>query len=624
MDSTEHTAGGAAGRIAGRFRLDQVVGRGAAGIVYRAIDEVEGTTVAVKILAEAGVDEDERIRLLREGRILGDLRADGIVGVVAFGSLEEPFVDPHGRTLDIDTPWVAMEWLDGEDLWQRLHRQHLTLSESVLLLNRIADALACAHRRGIVHRDLKPSNLFLRDKLIDRVTLLDFGVARGQKISAGLTQTGALVGTPGYMAPEQARGRAELRPSADIFALGCVVYECLTGRPPFVGEHLEAILVKILFEEAPPLLSLRPELPVALEQLINRMLRKEPGERIPDAMALLEELRGLDISTERGPGPHVAQHSAPEWLTDSEQKLVTVIYAREGDPQTQELTLRPEHVEALGQRLERLREELTRLGLRTEMVGDGALIGAFTIDGETSALDQAERAARCALLIHDGWSEATVSVATGRGVITGQLPMGEAIGRAIAHIHTHLAQPEVLGKKKPPVILDEATAGLCETRFRVVAQSEGVVALLGPRQGAELSRPLLGRSTPCVGREPDLSMLDAALNACIEEVTPRALLVVAPPGAGKSRLRHEFLRRLTTRGEDVLVLTSRGDLMGSGTPFAMLRQALLRACGVQPTDLLPARRDKLRRRIGEVVSGPEAGRTVGFLGELCGVLFPHE
>lgn len=596
--------------IAQRFVIEALAGQGGMGSVYRAHDLLLKTRVALKVLPIMGATSSDVDRFSREARTLASLSHSGIVRYVAHGATQEGM------------PFLAMEWLEGEDLWERLHRQHLSIGESVLLMHKIADALACAHRRGIVHRDLKPSNLFLRDKLIERVTLLDFGVARTQRITAGLTQTGALVGTPGYMAPEQARGRAELRPSADVFALGCVMYECLAGRPPFVGEHLEAILVKILFEEAPPISGLRSDLPESLEILIGRMLHKDPAERIPDAMALLDELRGIEIRPKR-PEQSGGFPSAPQWLTDSEQKLVTVVYARQGDPQTLEITLSPSHVEELSRRLDKLREDLSALGLRTEIIADGALVGALTVEGETSALDQAERAARCALLVHDGWPEATVSVATGRGVLSGPLPLGEAIGRAVHLLHVHLTQPAT-EEKKPRIIVDEATAGLCGPRFRIVPYGDGILALYGVRPAAEQSRALLGRPTPCVGREPDLSMLDAALHACIEEVTPRSLLVVAPPGAGKARLRHEFLRRLASRGEDLLVLASRGDLLGGRAPFALLRPPLLRLCGMQPGDPLAVRRDKLRRRIGGVVSGPDAARTISFLGELCGVPFPDE
>src|SRR5690606_2391513 len=128
------------------------------------------------------------------------------------------------------------EWLEGEDLASRLARGGLTLRESVQIMRDLAEGLAVAHRRGIVHRDLKPSNVFLREGRSDGATLLDFGVARRMRDARGpQTRTGALIGTPNYMAPEQASGDRAIGPAADVFALGCMLYECLIGAPPFVA-----------------------------------------------------------------------------------------------------------------------------------------------------------------------------------------------------------------------------------------------------------------------------------------------------------------------------------------------------------------------------------------------------
>src|SRR5262249_49662727 len=161
-----------------------------------------------------------------------ELRHAGIVRYVA-----------HGETPDGEL-FLAMEWLEGEDLASRLRRMPLTTDETVALGKRVAEALAIAHARGVVHRDLKPSNLFLVDNDVERVTILDFGIARLCD-AARVTQTGAVLGTPGYMAPEQARGNDEIDPRADVFALGCVLFECLTGSPAFPGDHFMAILAKI-------------------------------------------------------------------------------------------------------------------------------------------------------------------------------------------------------------------------------------------------------------------------------------------------------------------------------------------------------------------------------------------
>src|SRR5207302_1047317 len=174
------------------------------------------------------------------------------------------------------------EWLEGEDLKQRLARTGLTAAESVALATRVAEALGAAHARGIVHRDVKPSNLYLPDGDLARVKVLDFGIARILDGGQAQTRTGMLLGTPGYMAPEQARGGKELDARADVFALGCVLFECLTGRAAFVGEHVMALLAKILLEEAPRVSEVRADLPEPLDRLVQRMMAKQAPERPRD------------------------------------------------------------------------------------------------------------------------------------------------------------------------------------------------------------------------------------------------------------------------------------------------------------------------------------------------------
>ncbi|MGH7435221.1 MAG: serine/threonine-protein kinase, partial [Polyangiaceae bacterium] len=187
-----------AAQLAGRFAIEREVGRGGVGIVYRARDEVSGQNVALKVIAIPGVDAGEEARFRREGRVLAGLSHPGIVRVVAFGQLDD------------GQPYIAMEWLDGEDLAQRQRRSPLTLDECIRAAAEVADALAAAHAAGIVHRDVKPSNVFLcgsgpreRPEAF-QVKLVDFGVAAAE--DAKLTRTGAIVWTPAYMAPEQARG----------------------------------------------------------------------------------------------------------------------------------------------------------------------------------------------------------------------------------------------------------------------------------------------------------------------------------------------------------------------------------------------------------------------------------
>ena len=256
------------GQIIGqRFEIQAQAGAGGMGTVFRALDRHTGGPVAVKLVSARDISPHDMERFVREANLLALLQHPGIVSYVAHGHTPSGYL------------YLAMEWLEGEDLSHRLSRGPLLIRESMVLVRRVAEALSLAHRRGVVHRDLKPSNLFLRHGQVERVTLLDFGIARGHGAGllaprAGVTQTGHVVGTPEYMAPEQARGDRIIGTAADIFALGSVLYECLTGQPPFLGEHIAALLSKVLFEEPPPVRSLRPEVPDTIEHLVHRMLAK--------------------------------------------------------------------------------------------------------------------------------------------------------------------------------------------------------------------------------------------------------------------------------------------------------------------------------------------------------------
>src|SRR5262249_38519446 len=173
------------------------------------------------------------------------------------------------------------------------------LEDSLALVRPAATALAVAHERGIVHRDLKPSNLFLRRGRVDDVVVLDLGIARHVGGADALTHAGTILGTPSYMAPEQAQGLVEITPAAHVFSLGCVLSGCPSGGPPFVANHVFAVLAKVLFEETPRL----PGAPPEVEALVERMLAKDPARRPADAAALLAELG--DLRPSRPPGPRL-------------------------------------------------------------------------------------------------------------------------------------------------------------------------------------------------------------------------------------------------------------------------------------------------------------------------------
>ena len=265
--------------INGRFEIERHAGAGGMGTVYRAIDRQTGAPVALKVL-NAGHSPELAERFQREAALLAELRHPGIVRFVASGAT------PDGQA------YLVMEWLEGEGLADRLARGTLSVAETIELGRRVASALSVAHARGVVHRDLKPGNLFLPGRDLARVVVLDFGIARAIESGQSLTSTGATLGSPGYLSPEQARGDKNLDTRADVFSLGCVLFRCLTGRAPFTGDLIRVMMATVL-EPAPRAGSLREGIPPAVEDLLQRMLAKSPDGRPRDAAAVFAELGAL-------------------------------------------------------------------------------------------------------------------------------------------------------------------------------------------------------------------------------------------------------------------------------------------------------------------------------------------
>jgi serine/threonine protein kinase/tetratricopeptide (TPR) repeat protein len=606
--------------VADRFEVETLAGVGGMGLVFRARDRHTGQVVALKLLQDTGLKADRLERFWREAQTLAELRHPGIAAHVA-----------HGRTAQGE-PFLAMEWLEGESLAARLRRSPLSLGETLALARAVAAALATVHRRGIVHRDIKPSNLLLRDGRAEGATLLDFGLARFATGALRMTRTGEVMGSLYYLAPEQARGERQIGPAVDIYALGCVLFECLDGAPPFGGQEVAVVLARILCEMTPPLRQRRPEIPEALAELLGKMLFKRAEDRPADGAALVEALAGLGTLGE--PPGEAPRSLTASMLPEQEQQLVSVIVAAspsslevEPSPQAGDT---PDAAPELAQ-LAELRQLLQPLGAQIDRLVNGMLLVTFTSTGQM-ATDQAVQAGRCAQILRERLPEAMVAVATGRGRVTQrmQVPIGEAIERAMRLLRAEPpaapASPAIewVGSEDSAVRLDEVTASLLGSRFHVLRVGTGTFAMTGEREMLDETRCLLGRPTPCVGREQELGLLEALLDGCWEEEEARAVLVLAPAGLGKSRLRHEFLRRLEARGEAMEVLGGRGDPMYAGAPHGLLGQALRRLCGVEDGAAQETRREQLAARLGRYLAASRRQQVVEFLGELCGVPFPDD
>jgi hypothetical protein len=607
--------------FANRFEIDRPAGSGGMGVVYRARDTFTSAVVALKLLHDDGAGLEAE-RFLREATLLSELRHPGIVAYVAHGQA------PGGQQ------YLAMEWLDGLDLAERLGRGPLALGDALRVLRRVAEALSVAHGRGVIHRDIKPSNVFLPAGDVERAKLLDFGIARRAAASRAMTRTGTTLGTPAYMAPEQARAQRDLTPAADVFALGCLLYECLAGEPPFAADHVVAIMMRILCEEPAPIQERRPEVPDAVAALLSRMLAKEASRRPPDAAEVAASIAAIgDVPEAPSPPTVIDRPAAAGAFARREQALLSVVVAAEAQDAGDATVSEGDRLRA-EERERAVRRALDSLSVRADALPGGALV--VTVPDTGSATDQAAAAARAALRIKSLWPEALISLATGRGAKQGRTAVGEVVDRAVRGLSRE--PPGGPEAAEGGVWIDDLSAQLLGPRFLLSRTGEGAL-LTGEDKGADVSRPLLGKPTPCVGRDVELGHLEAQLAACIEEGEARAVIVTAGPGMGKSRLRHELSRRVAERdraarqragedGEDapapVLVMLGRGDWSRAGAAYGILASAVSELCGVGGSEPPEEQRRKLRERVGRRVAKDEAERVAVFLGELCGVRFPDD
>jgi serine/threonine-protein kinase len=304
--------------LADRYEVVRRIGEGGMGAVYEARHTVIGKRVAVKVLLEKFVAKSDFVaRLLQEARLASSIGHEHIVDVTDFGTTVD------GRS------FVVMEFLDGESLAELAMREApLPIERSVGIARQVASALGAAHAKGIFHRDVKPENIYLVKRAdVDFVKVVDFGISKAVKPAGDeggegyrLTHTGLLLGTPLYMSPEQARGEEDLDHRVDIWALGVLLYECLTGEVPFRANNYLGIISQVLTHEPTPPSKLRPELGIsgAVEAVVMRAMEKDRSRRyqtMADVERDLERLLAGDQNVgfvPRAAGAGALKNTAPK------------------------------------------------------------------------------------------------------------------------------------------------------------------------------------------------------------------------------------------------------------------------------------------------------------------------
>jgi serine/threonine protein kinase len=283
--------------IDGRYRLVDVLGEGGMGVVWAATDTRNGDSVALKFVKGAATQADQRRRFLREARAASAVDHPNVVRILDVLELED------------DTPAIVMELLEGESLAARLDRDHrIPLADLARILLPVVSAVGTAHALGIVHRDLKPENIFLSRKRGSEleVKVLDFGIAKLTALegaaaqTTGATTTGALLGTPCYMSPEQACGEKDIDHRTDIWSMGMILYECLSGILPTRADNVGQVMKLLLMRPIPRLDDIDPDIPAPVASMVERMLARPRAERphdLREVQAMLETHAGMRAPT---------------------------------------------------------------------------------------------------------------------------------------------------------------------------------------------------------------------------------------------------------------------------------------------------------------------------------------
>lgn len=556
----------------GPYVVEGVLGSGGFGRVYRAVAP-DGDRVALKVMtASASADDLERFR--READIR--LQHANIVGVL-----------DHGET-DQGEHYIVFELVEGETLHERFRAAPLSPAEVVRHATQMCAGLAVAHAQGLVHRDLKPSNVMVTED--GDVKLLDFGIAHSTAPEAGerLTMIGTVVGTPGYLSPEQARGEGSVDARADIWGVGILMYQALTGNQPFFRATSMATILSVVLEEAEPV-DTAVALPVALVKIVHRCLRKSPADRYQSAHALAEALRALEV--EGGEARSVSSEGDVAAVTASmtldEQRVLSLLLA-EGVTNLPALRLA---VEEWG-------------GDLVPIQGHRA-IGIF--GGRTWEGDETQRAVAAAVQARDATDY--VGVASGRASGSGGAVSGSAVLAVEKACATHVAGVAI-----------DSNAARSLVGYTTQRVGDGFEVVVDPKRRMSWALLEAQAEVPLLGREADLAQLETAAATVQSEEHAMVVWVSGPPGIGKSRLRREMSKILQRDGGTTRILAARARSHRRNVAMHVLENLLHGA--ILPNSGAPAheRRDRLIDYCQDAVGDEALGRDIAFnLGGFLGL-----
>lgn len=643
-----HAHTGMKSQTLGPYVLLEEIGYGGMATVYRAHQSSVERDVAIKVILRARLDDPEAVqRFQREARLVARLEHPHILPVYDFDGRHTP-------------PYIVMRYLDSGTLREVIGKGALPLNEVTFLIQQIGSALDYAHRQGIIHRDIKPSNI-----MIDRdgnAFVTDFGIARMVSGGQHITMTGALMGTPAYMSPEQAQGQSALDHRTDIYALGVILFQMLTGELPYSQENNFSVMMMHVSDPIPSAYQKNPDLPSAIDHVIHRVLAKKPDERYQSAIELAQavamvvgstisaaptRLRLLmeDTAVTRTFAPDTGSSAGGH--TPSEQnKTLTALSASVAE--YAELVDEVKGAEAARQALKvwwtAVEAAINDYGGQIFHRAEDTMMALW--GAEMAREDDAERAIRAALVLRDTMHQQcapyldreddllplNIAINTGLALLTPQEESGDytASGATISLTNrlmqqadglilvTHNTYTQVRGvfemEPDEPLTLRRSRSSV--PTYRVNAAK--------PRAFRRGARGVEGVETHMIGRDAELKTLQNAFLDAVEDAETQVVSIIGEAGMGKSRLLYEFVNWSDLRPELFWVLRGRATPEMSNRPYALLRDLICFRYQIQDTDSPALARHKLEAGIQEHIG--ENDEMAHLLGHLAGFDFsasPH-
>lgn len=681
MFSEQDNANDLLNKTIGRYNIRNILGEGGMGTVYLAYDSRLARSVALKVLPAEMVSNNDRVqRFMHEARAASALNHPHILTVYEI----DEFTDVTGSTMH----FISMEFVDGKTLEQLIYKDKIPREKLLKYLSQAASGLAKAHSAGIIHRDLKPENIMVSNDGFAKI--LDFGLAKLTDIARELSdlqqhrsRPGVILGTLGYMSPEQALGKTNIDERSDIFAFGCILYEVMAGRKAFQAETTIDALHQIIHSEPMPLKAIDPSVPDLLSNIIEKCLAKDPEDRYRDAgeIAALIRTVAVEITYDgthplpRSEQPTIFEHgvttgSSASQTRSGQRRQVTVMLIdasaiadlfEDLDPERSSVIMNDmweflwEIVILGGGRIgerfgdtvlavwgsEVIQESDPERSVRTALDLQAKTVEYFDkhlrieISPESAEAQDADSARFLKISISTGTVLVGNSRATGEFITTGPAvnvakrtisttPIGDVI---VSHdTYRHIRGLFRIEEIKRP---DTISLGPQGSRSR-----QYLVKGVKPRVFRTETRGVEGVETPMIGRKPELTKLMTFLDAVKEDRELQIVTVVGPAGIGKSRLLYEFSDKVDLLPDRYFVFKARALETMQGQPFSLVKDIFLFRFDIGEKESEATAREKFVTALlnltadetGPFGNGPDREMKAHFVGQLIGFDFsdsPH-